>query len=143
MKLFRYYRNAVLYPTIFVLLFSAAYSVISNMYSNDFANYQAILMSVIPALLFSLLMCLLSLTIYLNRIRKVVSSTIMNILTWFLFPLLYVIIIFIQDLTARVRLDLGFGVDFLYLLFMTIPFIVGLVLTFVKFRQQIPANITA
>lgn len=137
MKLFTYYRYAVIYPSLFAIFFSFLYSVIYNIYSGELTNYSIIATSVIPALIFCLLMCVLSLSIFLNKLRRFNKSIIYNLLTWIFLPFIYLIIVFIHDLYLRSRYNFGFGEDFLYLLIMTIPFTIGLILTFVKYRQKI------
>ncbi|MBU0519596.1 hypothetical protein KJ564_11750, partial [bacterium] len=99
-------------------------------------DYSAILMSIIPALIYSLLMCGLSLTIFLNNFKKFNKNLIYNIMTWLLLPFAYIVMIFIHDIKNRIKFEFGFGSDFLYLLIMTIPFIIGLCLTLLKFRQS-------
>ena len=100
MKLFRYYRKAVVYPAIFILLFCVIYSIIGNYKSNGPTDYSAILMSIIPSSIFVLLMCGLSLTIFLNKIEKLNKILIWNILTWFLLPFAYITIILIHDVKS-------------------------------------------
>lgn len=133
MKLFNYYRNAAIYPSLFILFFCIIYSVISD----GLTDNSAIVSSIITSLIYSLLMSGLSSTIFLNKFKKFNKNLIWNILTWFLLPFLYITIIFIHDIKIRFKFEFGFGNDFIYLLIMTLPFVIGLSWTFVKFRQEI------
>ena len=93
MKLFQYYRNAALYPAMFVLFFSIVYSLLYNFSRGDLSNLSPMLMGIIPALIYSVLMSVLSLTILLNNIERISRNKILNILTWFLLPVVYVTIV--------------------------------------------------
>ncbi len=142
MKLFNYYKKAVIYPSIFILFFCIIYSIIDNYKSEWQISKSIILISILSSLIFSLLICGLSLTIFLNKFEKLNKNLIWNILTWFLLPFAYIIIILILDIKNRIKYEFGFGNDFLYLLIMTIPFVIGLCWTFIKYRQKInTANI--
>jgi hypothetical protein len=134
MNLFYYYRKAVIYPSIFILFFCIVYSIIDN-YNSELPK-SVIIMSILPSLIFSLLICVLSLTIFLNKFKTLNANLIWNILTWFLLPLVYITIILIHDINNRIRYEFGFGKDFIYLLIMTIPFVIGLCWTFIKYRQK-------
>ncbi len=141
MKLFKYYKNAVIYPSIFVLFFCLVYSVIEN-YAGDPLPLQSVIqMSVIPALIFSLLICLLSLTIFLNKIKKLNGNMIWSLMTWFLLPFVYILIVLVHDLQLRIKMGFGFGNDFMYHLIMILPFIIGLSRTFTQYRNDISPGI--
>lgn len=139
MKLFKYYRKAVIYPSIFILFFCIIYSIIDNYKSEWQTAKFVIVMSILTSLIFSLLMCGLSLTIFLNKFKKLNKNLIWNILTWFPLPFGYITIILIHDIKIRIKYEFGFGNDFIYLLIMTLPFVIGLCWTFIKFRQKITA----
>ena len=137
MKLFKYYKKAVIYPSLFILFFSIVYSLMDN-YKNDPLTVQSVIqMSILPSLIFSLLICGLSLTIFLNKFRKLYKNVIWNILTWFFLPFAYISIIWIHDIEYRIKYSFGFGNDFLYLLIMTIPYVVSLSLTFIMYRKEV------
>lgn len=137
MKLFKYYGKAVIYPSVFILFFSILSSIFANYESGGRSDKSAIITSIITSLIFCLLMSGLSLTIFLNKFKKLNKNLIWNVLSWFLLPYFYLIIIFIHDIKIRIKYDFGFGNDFLYLLVMTIPFVIGLCWTFIRYRQKI------
>ena len=142
MNLFNYYRKAVIYPSIFILFFCIIYSIIDNYKSEWLTAKFVIVMSILTSLIFSLLICGLSLTIFLNKFKKLNKNLIWNILTWFLLPFAYITIILIHDIENRIMYEFEFGNDFLYLLIMTIPFVIGLCWTFIKYRQKITTDRT-
>ena len=133
MKLFSYYKNAVIYPSLFILFFSLMNATIDLMLS----DYSDLLSSIVITLIFCVLMSGLALTIFLNKIRKYGTNLIWNIFTWFLLPFIYITMIYSHDINTRIKFEFGIGNDFLYLLIMTLPFILGLIWSFIKYRQQI------
>ena len=143
MKLFRYYRNAVIYPSLFIVFFCVIHSIIANYEGNGQMDKSIFAMSIITSIIFSILMSGLSLTIFLNKIKRLNKYLIWNILSWLLLPITYITIIFIRDIRLRIYYDFGFGKDFLYLLTVTIPFVIGLCWTLIKYRQNITTADTA
>ena len=108
-----------------------------NYKSDPLTAKSVIQMSILPSLIFSLLICGLSLTIFLNKIKKLNKNVVWNLLTWFLLPFAYISIILLHDFEYRIKYDFGFGNDFLYILIMTIPYVIGLCWTFIKYRKEI------
>jgi len=140
MKIFKYYKQAVIVPSLFVLFFCIVYSFLDNYKSDPLPARSVIQTSIIPLLGFSLLVCGLSLTIFLSKIRRINQNTIWNILAWFLLPMVYISMVLIHDIGYRIKYGFGFGIDFLYLLIMTIPYVIGLCWTFINFRKDITAT---
>jgi len=138
MKLFNYYKNAVIYPSLFILFFSLINSTIDLLLS----DYSDLLSSIISTLIFCVVMSGLALTIFLNKIKKYSTHLIWNIFTWFFLPFFYITMIYSHDINTRIKFEFGSGNDFLYLLIMTLPFIIGLIWSFTKYRQQITTTIT-
>jgi len=137
MKLFRYYKKAVLYPSIFILFFCIVYALIDNYKSDPLPLKSVIQMSIVPSLIYALLICALSATIFLNKIQKLNKNIIWNLFAWFLLPFVYILIILVQDFDYRIKHGFGFGNDWLYLLIMTVPYIIGLYCTFINYRKEI------
>ena len=137
MNLFKSYRNAVIYPSLIVLLLSIIYLIVIN-YNNEWEYSKSVFqMSILPLLFFALLICVLSTTIFLNKLEKLNKNLIWNILTWFLLPFIYILIILIHDIENRIKYEFEFGSGFLYILITTIPYVISLCWTFIKYRQKI------
>lgn len=137
MKLARYYKKAVIYPSLFLLFFSTIYSIIDN-YKSDWSTAKSsIIMSIITSSIYFFLMCVFSSTIFLNKFQKLNKNLFWNILTWFLLPVGYITMVLTYDIGNRIKYEFGFGNGFIYLLIMTIPFVISLYWTFVKYRQNI------
>lgn len=140
MKLSKYYTKAVIYPSLFIQFFNIVYSFLDN-YKNDPLSVTFVLgSSILPSFIYSLLVCALSLTIFLNKIKKLHKNIIWNLLNWFLLPFSYIFIILHHDMGFRIKHSFGFGNDFLYLLIITIPYGIGLGWTFIKFRKEVTTN---
>ncbi len=139
MKLFNYYKKAVIYPSLFILFFCVIYSILNNSdYKGDWPTTKSIIiMTVASSFFFSLLLNVLSLSIFLNKFKKLHRNLIWNMLTWFLLPLGYIAIVLIHDINNRIKFSFGFGNDFIFLLIMTLPFVISLCWTFMKYRQEI------
>jgi hypothetical protein len=139
MKLFSYYKKAVIYPSLFTVFFCIIYSILDNyIYKSEWLTFKSLIISaVISSFIFCLLMYGLSLTIFLNKFNKLNKNLIWNLFTWFLLPLGYITMVFIQDIGNRIKFSFGFGKDFIFLLIVTIPFVVGLCWTFLEYRKKI------
>ena len=136
MSLFRYYRKAVFYPSLFVLLFSVVYSILDNSKGEGSTAKSAIVISIVTSAVYCLLMCGSSLTIFLNKIQKLNRNLVWNISTWFLLPFGYMSMVLVHDISNRINYEFGFGKGFIYLLIMTLPFVFGLAWTFLKYKQD-------
>lgn len=138
MTLKKHYRNAVLYPSIFVFVFSIIYSIIDNYdYESEwFTAESGITISIIASIIYSIFICTLSLTIFLNKYDRVNESIIWNILTWFLLPFGCIAFILIHEVKHRIKYEYGFGEDFIYILIFTVPYIIGLSVSFLKYRLE-------
>ncbi len=139
MKLFHYYSKAVIYPSLFTLFFCIIYSILDNYnFKSEWQTARSlIVMAIMCSFLFSLLMYGLSLTIFLNKFKKLNKNLIWNILTWFLLPFGYITMVLINDIKIRIKFDFGFGNDFIFLLVMTLPFVIGLCWAFIQYRIEI------
>ena len=142
MSLSKYYRKAVIYPSFFIVFFSVVYAFIDNYNSEWVTAKSAIIMSIIASSIYFLLMCGISSTIFLNKFQKLNKNLYWNILTWFLLPFGYITMVLSYDIGNRMKYEFGFGNGFIYLLIMTLPFVMGLCWTFMKYRQKISTAYT-
>lgn len=138
MALSKYYRIGVIYPSVVVILLTTIFSIINNFnYKSEWLTAESVIfMSVIIATIYSILISVLSLTIFLNSHAKVNTSKILTALTWFLLPFGCIAIVLIHDIKHRLKYENGFGSDFMQLLLLNVPFIFGLIWTYIKFRKN-------
>jgi hypothetical protein len=138
MKLFRYYRNAVLIPSGIMLVIMIVYSIMQNQdyVSEWFTAEGVILISIIYALIFSALISISSLTIFLNNIVKVKQNFFLSFFSWFLLPLGLITITWIHDIKHSLKYDQDYSLIYISNFILTEPFFVGLILSFIKFRKN-------
>ncbi len=132
------YRIAAIYPSIFVIVACFIYSVIeNNNYKCEWLTGGAVtLLVMLITFVFSILMCLFCLTIFLNLKEKIKTNTFLNFLSWFLVPLSPLVFILIHDIIYRLKYNDRFGSDFFFILILTIPFIVGLIWSFIYYNRK-------
>lgn len=137
MSLFSYYKKAVISPSLFVLIFSVTYSILYYLKSDLLSAQSIFFMILLPSLLFILLMYVLMLPILTNRISMLRNNLFWNLLSWFLLPIVYLSMVLSFDVQNRLKFGFVFGNDFIYLLFITVPFVIGLYRSFILYRQHI------
>lgn len=138
MTLSNYYVKAVIYPSLAVVGLSIIFSIIDNYnYESEwFTGESWICFSAIISFFYSILICILSLPIFLNSYNTVKENLMLSLLAWFLLPLGCIAITIIHIVIRRAHTNLGFDSDIIYILILTIPFILGLIWTFIKYRQH-------
>jgi hypothetical protein len=137
-KLNKAYRIAAIYPSIFVIVACFIYSVIENKnYKSEWLTGESIIfLSMLITFVFSILMCLFCLTIFLNIKEKIKTNIFLNFLSWFLLPISVIVFIIIHDVLYRLKYHENFGSDFIFILILTVPFIVGLVWSFIYYKRK-------
>jgi hypothetical protein len=97
--------------------------------------------SIITAIIYSLKIAFLSLTLLLNKIKKIREVLILRILSWFLFPFGFMTIVFFHEIGYDIKYDESeFGYSFIYILIMNILFIIGLIWGFLSFSNYLKTN---
>jgi hypothetical protein len=114
------------------------YSIIEN---HDYVSewYTAegvIIISVVQALIFSAAICILSLSVFLNKLSIVNKSAVLNILSWFLLPIGLITITWIHDIRHSLKYELDYTDAYIYNTILTMPFIISLCWTFIKYRKN-------
>ena len=137
MTLSKYYKNAVLYPSIVTIILTFIFSIIDNYdYKSEWmtADY-VIFLSVVTSIIYCSIISLLSTTIFLNRFDKIKNNSILNFLTWFLLPFVLIIVVFFHEVSFKIKYNETFGNDFIYIFILNFPFIVGLIWTYYKYKK--------
>ncbi|MBK8194673.1 MAG: hypothetical protein IPK76_16190 [Lewinellaceae bacterium] len=136
MTLSKYYTYAVIYPAVFAFIISTLFSLIYG-YGYDSEWLMAgdmVGTSIAASLIYSTLIGVLSLTIFLNKYEMVRANLIWNILAWFLLPGGFIAITLVQEVNYTITYESGFGSGIVFVLIQTIPFIAGLIYTFIRYR---------
>ncbi len=115
------------------------FSIIDNYYykSEWLDKGTVIMITILASVIFSIMICLLSLSIFLNKISMIRNSFVLSILSWILLPYSLLIIFLIYQIRLVNRLGMIYMNDFVYVLIMIIPFMISLILTFIKYRKEI------
>jgi hypothetical protein len=142
MSLNRYYKRAVLLPSGIVIFGFILYSVYDlaigpgKNYKSEWLTADSIdIYAIFMVIVHCGILALLCSTIFLIRNPRVHASPTLTFLSWFLLPMIY-----LGYLLALLCRAVYYHVDArgacLFILFLTLPFIFGLTLTFVKFRRR-------
>ena len=138
MTLNRQYRQAILYPFVAVILCTLIYSTLDNYnYKSEWLTAGSVIfLSVIWAFLYSLIISGFALTIFLNKFEKVRTNNLLVILSWFLLPFSFIGVIINHEITFEMKYESGkLGSDFIYVLILNVPFTVGLIWSYFKYRK--------
>jgi len=142
-KVNQYFKNTILYSSLIMIVVMIIFSIVDNYdYKSEWitANF-VIFTSIITAILYSLIIGLLSLPIFLNRIERIRRNLILRILSWFLFPFGFIAIVFIHEIRFNIKYNESkFENDFVYVLILNIPFIIGLIWGFLSFSNCLKEN---
>jgi len=142
MSLNRYYKIAALYPSLFVMATVIIFSIIDNHdYKSEWLTADSVIfLSIAYAFVYCLIICGLSATIFLTRFEKIRTSTILTVLSWFLLPFSFIAIVFIHEISFRIKYESKFGDDFIYVLILNLPFVFGLIWSYLRYRKSISAS---
>jgi hypothetical protein len=138
-----YFKNTILYPSLIVIVVMVVFSRIDNYgYKSEwFTADVGIFISIITAIIYSLIIGLLSLPIFLNRIERVRKNLLLRILSWFLFPFGFIAIVFTHEIIFSIKYtELTSWNNFVYVLILNIPFIIGLIWGFLSFSNYLKEN---
>jgi hypothetical protein len=138
MTLSGYYKKAIFYPSIIIILFTIVFSIIDNYdYKSEWLTADsAISLSILTALFYCLIVSLLSLTIFLNKFKKIKESKTLTFLCWFLLPFGFITIVFIHEINFKLKYQEKFGDDFVYVIILNIPFVLGIIWSYLKYRKM-------
>jgi hypothetical protein len=138
MNVNRHYKQAVLYPFIVVILFTIVFSIVDNYnYKSEWLTADSVIMlSIIWAFLYSLVIGIFSLTILLNKIERIRTSILLVVLSWFLLPFSFIAVVISHEINFKMKYEAGkFGSDFIYILILNLPFVIGLIWSYVRYTR--------
>jgi hypothetical protein len=134
MTLSRIYIKAVVIPGIIMILGVLVYAIIENRdYKSEWLTSEAVIQMIfVFALLYWICICILALPLFLNKYQKISSNIIISLLSWFLLPGILMCIVIQKAITEYLNgEDTGI---IIYAILMTLPFVIGLIGGFWKFR---------
>jgi hypothetical protein len=132
-----YYKKAAFNPSIITLVAIIIFSIIDNYnYKSEWMTAGTIiLLSIITAFIYCLIISVLSTTIFLNKYPAIKENRLMNFLSWFLLPFGFIMIALIHEISFKIKYNEKIEDDFVYTLILNVPFIFGLVWTYIKYRK--------
>ncbi len=142
MKLIKYYKDAVLIPSLSVIvtyiIFAIFHKIFSQVYENEWLTDEAILLtSFWLVILNALLISVLSVTIFLNKYNEIKANFFLSLLSWFVIPMIWILYILITHFYYVKTYSHYFNSESIFVFFNTLPYILGLLLAFIKFRRKI------
>jgi hypothetical protein len=135
MTLSRIYIKAVVIPGIIMVLGVLVYAIIENRnYKSEWLTSEAVIQMIfVFALLYWICICILALPLFLNKNQKVNSNNIISLLSWFLLPGILMGIVIQKAISEYLTVERDSG-TIVYAILMTLPFVIGLIWGFWKFR---------
>jgi hypothetical protein len=129
------YKKSVVYPACFLLVAATLFSIIinRNFVSEWLTREAAVELDFAAALLYGLLVCLFCLPMFLNYYEKISSHKILSALSWFLIPGSFICLVVAKALNEY--FTVGSVYEILYAIIFNLPFIIGLIWGFRKFRR--------
>jgi hypothetical protein len=141
MLLNRYYKRIVLVPTLFAIGGFVVYLIYQRYtYKSEWLTAESFEpVFVAWFIIHCLIVCCLCLTVYLNRQRKIFTNTAWSSLSWFLLPMLYLGGLLYKAGKSLRSHDYGLDDDLLFLS-VTLPYVAGLIITFIQFRRAMKTS---
>lgn len=137
MTLGEHYKKATLYPSIAVIISTIVFSIIDNIdYKSEWLTAESVIvLSITTAFVYCLIIGFFSLTIFLIKFQKIKESNVLTFLSWFLFPLSFITIVFIHEISFSIKYQGKLTSDFIYTIILNLPFAVGLIWSYYKYKN--------
>lgn len=140
MKLKKLYKESIGYPSIVIIIISGLYTTIYSLtdtqmnHDSMYLWYERVIMNIFAALIFSIVVGTLSLTIFLNKFKKVYTNRKLSGICWFLLPFGFFALVIGKAINELI--DVNSTWEIIYSLLASVPFIIGLTKGYKKFRMQ-------
>ncbi len=137
MSLNECYKKATLYPSIIIILGTLVFSIIENYnYKSEWLTGESVIfLAIITAIVYCLIVSLLSLTIFLNKFKKVNENSVLIFLSWFSLPFGFITIVFIHEINLNIKYEEKGDSDLVYIVIFNLPFILGLIWSYYKYQK--------
>jgi len=139
MTIAKYYRNSSLYPAIIAIAITFIFSLIENKdYKSEWLTAEAVIeMNFITSVIYTLILSVSCLPILLVKSKVISENKILTILCWFLLPVACIATTFTHEIIFKLTHNEKFGKDFLYVILLNLPFIIGLLWTYLNYQKYI------
>ena len=139
MKILKFYKKALFIPIIFVIIIQIIWGLFSYDpdYKSEWLSSEVFfLWAIMIVIINALIVSILSTPILLNKKPNIKNSFVLSIVTWLLPPLIWLGYLIGQAILLSIKKN-SINDDILYLLLNSIPFVIGLIWSFVIFRHSI------
>ena len=138
MVLWKYYKRAVLRPSVWVIIGGILFSTIYNhTYKSEWYSADTVIfMDFVYTLIMSFIICLFTASILLNMFVKVKQSIFLSGISWLLVPISFIAYTWWHQFTHYFKKSAGATDGLIFHLFITTPFIISLVWSFISYRKS-------
>ena len=136
----KYYKLTLLTSIATALFCNILYVMLDSMFSNYKSEWLTqnafISITLFMVLINAFIFAVLSLSIFLNHYPQVKNRIILNLTTWFIPPVIWIVIIFVNT-PDRFDYSLKWESSGILILLNTFPYLVGLTLSYLQFRKTL------
>ena len=141
-SLTKYYKKAVIFPSIVIIISYISFSIIYGIFGKEYKSEwltqgDVFFLSVMMVALNAMFICILTLPMFFNNRIKIRASIVLSLLTWFLCPAIWIMYILIKHFHYLTNFSHHLDEESLFVFSNTLPYIIGLVLTYFKFRRDL------
>ena len=136
----KYYTIAVIFPSIIVIIAIIIFSIIDTIgYKSEWLTRESVVFAeTIFCMVYCAIICILALTIFLNLIEKIRKNIFFSICSWFLLPISFISIVINHEIWFAIEHNAGkIKSDFIPVILLNVPFVFGLIYSYVKFLKKI------
>lgn len=137
----KYFAKAVFLPGVLIIagyvIFGIADAMFGEEYKSEWLTKNGVMVIGIGMVtLNALFMGVLATPILLNFYPKVSTNILFSFLTWFLCPLVWIVYLWVGHYQYLIRYSNQWVEESGFIISNTLPYLIGLVWTFIRFRQR-------
>ena len=146
MDLSKYYKQAIIPPSIIVFTLIIIYSIIDRVNNGEYKsewldNNSLYIILFIMILVNTLIFAILLLPLFLNKIKNINENRILNFLSWLLAPSIWVAYILAKHIRLILYTKQFQWEETIFISIMIIPFMIAIIVSFIKFKKEQKRNI--
>ncbi len=133
-----WYFKSTLYPALISILATGAWAVYDNRdYKSEWqSGNENIGLSLVLAMGYLVIMMIACLPIFLVDNPRVQRSKLLTFFSWFLVPVGWIVFVFALEIRFDLKFEGRIGAEIMYNVWLNLPYLVGLVLTYVQYRKD-------
>jgi hypothetical protein len=147
MNIAKYYRCAVMLPGLVILISHIIFEICSSIFGEEyksewFTNGFFVFYALFIIMAHALFVGFLSLPILFNDHIKIRTNRLMSFLTWFVSPAIWFFYIWIKHFHYLSGKSYRPDSESAFIFSNTIPYAIGLIWTFIRFRKDVKRELT-